>query len=133
MDTISSVLANNVSPVATLHTDSAKIYIGPGAGMVAKHESVNHEAKEYVRGDVTTNRVEGFFSLIRRGLHGIYHSVSEKHLHRYISEFEFRYNHSGLEDGDRVAATVRAGEGKRLMYREQAPKAAPMWLARIPQ
>ncbi len=83
----------------------------------ARHESVNHSAGEYVRGDAHSNTVEGFFSILKRGLHGIYHNVSEHHLHRYLSEFDFRYSNRDLSDGERTALAIKRSEGKRLMYR----------------
>jgi transposase-like protein len=113
--TLGRVLRENVALGARLHTDAAGFYITPGKSYV--HESVDHVANEYVRGDVTTNRVEGFFGLIRRGLHGTWHSVSARHLHRYVAEFEFRFNHRFAEDGERVEALVKKGVGKRLGYR----------------
>jgi transposase-like protein len=109
---------------ARLNTDSAKVYIGPGRRFRHGHEAVSHEQNEYARGDVTTNRVEGFFSIIRRGLHGIYHSVSPEHLHRYIAEFEWRYNHRKMTDGDRVRAAVVDSQGKRLMRRAPRSQSA---------
>jgi transposase-like protein len=101
-----------------LHTDGAKVYPRLGKAFGLGHGAVNHDAYEFVRGDVTTNRVEGFFGLIRRGMHGIYHSVSREHLPRYINEFEWRFNHRKMTDGERVAAAIRAAQGKRLMYRQ---------------
>ena len=76
--------------------------------------------REYVRGDVTTNTVEGFFSLLKRGVYGTFHSVSKKHLHRYVAEFEFRYNGRYLDDGARTVLAIKNAEGKRLMYRQPA-------------
>lgn len=70
----------------------------------------------YVRGDVRSNTVEGFFSIVKRGINGIYHAVSKEHLHRYMSEYEFRYNNRELDDGDRTTAAIKASEGRRLMY-----------------
>jgi hypothetical protein len=80
---------------------------------------VNHTRREYARGDVHTNTIEGAFSLIKRGMYGTFHSVSKKHLHRYMSEFEFRYNTRKLDDGARVEAAIKRCEGKRLTYAEQ--------------
>jgi hypothetical protein len=80
---------------------------------------VNHTAKEYVRGHVTTNTVEGYF--FKRGMKGIYQHCSEKHLHRYLAEFDFRYNHRAALEVDDVQRTVNALAGiggKRLMYRD---------------
>jgi hypothetical protein len=81
---------------------------------------VTHSKREYVRGEVHSNTVEGFFSLVKRGLYGVYHNVSKDHLHRYMSEFEFRYNNRHLDDGDRTSAAIKASEGKRLMYKTPA-------------
>ena len=80
-----------------------------------------HSADEYVRGDVHTNTVEGFFSIFKRGMRGVYQHCKEKHLHRYLAEFDFRYNHRvalGWNDKDRTIAAVRGAEGKRLTYHQ---------------
>jgi hypothetical protein len=82
---------------------------------------VNHTAREYARGDVNTNSVEGFFSVFKRGMRGVYQHCSEKHLHRYLAEFEFRYNHRirlGYSDEERAVLAVRGAEGKRLTYHQ---------------
>jgi transposase-like protein len=84
------------------------------------HETVNHTAKEYVRGDVHTNSAEGYFSIFKRGMRGIYQHCGEKHLHRYLAEYNFRYNHRvrlGFNDGERAALAVKGATGKRLTYR----------------
>jgi hypothetical protein len=78
---------------------------------------VKHSIKEYVRGDVHTNTVEGFFSLLKRGIIGVYHHVSETHLHRYCSEFDFRYNTRKLNDFERAEEALLGAVGKRLTYR----------------
>ena len=101
-----------------IHTDENQSYRHLGARY--QHESVAHTKKEFVRGDVTTNTVEGFFSLIKRGVYGTFHSVSKHHLHRYLAEFEFRYNHRKLDDGERTLAAIDGGEGKRLTYHQPA-------------
>lgn len=83
------------------------------------HEHVNHSRHEYVRGDIHTNTVEGFFSLLKRGINGTFHHVSKGHLHRYCSEFEFRYNNRiavGVNDSERARLVVRGAESKRLTY-----------------
>jgi transposase-like protein len=110
-------IMKNVDRRARIMTDEAGGYKGIGKHFDGGHETVNHSAEEYVRGDVTTNTVEGFFSILKRGLHGIYHSVSKEHLHRYLAEYEFRYNNRELEDGPRTAAAIKASEGKRLFYK----------------
>jgi hypothetical protein len=87
----------------------------------ASHETVNHAAEEYARGIVTTNTVEGHFSIFKRGMRGTYQHCSEKHLHRYLSEFDFRYSNRvalGVNDGDRAALAVKGAAGKRLTYRQ---------------
>jgi transposase-like protein len=110
-------LLANVDKSARLMTDEYVGYRRLGKEF-ASHQTVQHVRLEYARGDVTTNTIEGFFSIVKRGLNGIYHAVSKEHLHRYLAEFEFRYNNRELEDGARIAKAVRASEGKRLMYRQ---------------
>jgi hypothetical protein len=88
----------------------------------ARHESVDHGQDEHVRGDAYSNIVEGYFSILKRGIIGVFHSVSEAHLHGYLKEFDFRYsNRSGLgiEDTERAALALKGAEGKRLTYRQQ--------------
>lgn len=102
-----------------LHTDESNLYPSFG-GEFAKHETVNHSAKEYARGDVTTNSVEGFFGIFKRGLNGNYQHCSEQHFQRYLNEFAFRYNHRiklGVDDTSRAIIAARGAEGKRLTYR----------------
>ena len=77
------------------------------------HGVVRHSKGEYVNGDIHTNTLEGFFGLLKRGIIGVYHHVGEQHLHRYLSEFDFRFNRRGIEDDERI-------EGKRLMYRDSS-------------
>ncbi len=115
---IKQILKSNVSPLAHLMTDDAPVYIGKKD--VAKHSRVNHKRKEYVRGIAHTNTVEGFFSILKRGLIGTYHHVGEQHLQRYCREFDFRYNHReslGVTDHERTSAALRQIGGKRLTYR----------------
>ena len=80
--------------------------------------NVRHSTHEYARGDVHTNSIEGFFGMVRRGLDGIYRSVSHQHLHRYLSEFEFRHNARKLSDGERTVLAIKQANGKRLTYRQ---------------
>ena len=87
----------------------------------ASHDSVNHTRKEYVRGDVTTNTVEGYFSIFKRGMKGVYQHCSEKHLQRYLHEFDFRYSNRialGVDDAERAMLAAKGAEGKRLTYRQ---------------
>ena len=86
----------------------------------AAHDTVEHRSKEYARGDVTTNTVEGAFGVFKRGMKGIYQHCAEKHLHRYLSEFDFRYNNRialGVDDVARTEQLARGIVGKRLTYR----------------
>ena len=78
---------------------------------------MRHSAKEYVRGDVHTNTVEGHFSIFKRGMVGVYQHCAEKHLHRYLAEFDFRYNERKTTDAARAAKALKGIEGKRLTYR----------------
>jgi hypothetical protein len=100
-------------------TDEGQWYVRVGEEF-ASHHTVNHWQDEYVRGDAYTNTVEGFFSILKRGIYGVYHHVSEAHLHRYLVEFDFRYSNRaklGVSDGERAARAIKGAEGKRLTYR----------------
>lgn len=117
--TVSRVLANNTRRQSALMTDEASAYNNVGWNF-RRHETVNHSAEEYVRGDAHTNTVEGFFSILKRGLFGTYQHVSEHHLHRYLNEFDHRYSHReklGINDTTRTGITVRNAKGRRLTYR----------------
>lgn len=121
-ETLKPVLTGNTDPKARLMTDGAGFYLKIGEGF-ASHETVNHNEGEYVRGDVTTNTVEGYFGILKRGLRGVYQHVSPVHLHRYIGEFSFRYNHRQaleISDKDRADEALKAIQGKRLTYRRPA-------------
>ena len=88
---------------------------------VASHGRVNHKEYEYARGPITTNTVEGYFSIFKRGMKGIYQHCSEKHLHRYLSEFDFRYSNRialGVDDAMRADKALQGITGKRLTYRQ---------------
>jgi hypothetical protein len=101
-------------------TDESPLYKKVGQEFVS-HETVVHSRGEYVRGEVTTNTVENYFSVFKRGMRGVYQHCKEKHLHRYLAEFDFRYNTRsalGYTDGDREVLAVRGAAGKRLMYRQ---------------
>lgn len=117
--TLRPIMKGMIDKQARLMTDEAGVYknIGPE---FASHEVVNHSAKEYSRGDATTNTVESSFALLKRGLIGTFHSVSEQHLQRYATEFDFRWNHRvalGVNDVQRTTAVLKGIEGKRLTYR----------------
>ncbi|MES9923461.1 MAG: IS1595 family transposase [Candidatus Thiodiazotropha endolucinida] len=115
--TLKDAIRESVDTEARILTDENPSYYGIG-DEYAGHESVCHSAKEYVRGDIHSNTIEGFFAGVKRGLNGIYHAVSKKHLHRYLAEYEFRYNNREIEDGERVTAAIRSANDKRLIYRE---------------
>jgi hypothetical protein len=118
--TVRKIVTDNVARESRLHTDESKLYFGVSKEF-ASHETVKHTAKEYVRGDVHTNSAEGYFSIFKRGMKGIYQHCAEKHLHRYLAEYDFRYNtrtRLGFNDGERAALAVKGAEGKRLTYRQ---------------
>lgn len=109
----------NVAAGSTIHTDESAIYNKLG-GLIYRHETINHGLGEYARANVTTNSVESVFAVMKRGIHGVYHHVSPKHLGRYVGEFAFRLN-----DGDvsrhtmqRLASLFGAAIGRRLTYKE---------------
>lgn len=117
--TVGSIVMDNVARESRLHTDESRLYTGADQHF-ASHETVHHSSKEYARGDVNTNSVEGYFSIFKRGMRGIYQHCSEKHLHRYLAEYDFRYNHRtalGFNDGERMSLAVTNAAGKRLTYR----------------
>ena len=117
---VQKIVTENIARESRLHTDESRLYFGADQHF-ASHETVRHSADEYVRDDVHTNTAEGYFSIFKRGMRGIYQHCGEKHLHRYLAEYDFRYNHRirlGYNDGDRAAIAVKNGDGKRLTYRQ---------------
>jgi hypothetical protein len=115
---IQAIVLGNLSREARLMTDEHTMYKKIGREF-AEHSAVHHYNKEYVRGDVTTNTIEGAFSIFKRGMRGIYQHCAEKHLHRYLAEFEFRYSHRerlGVDDTARADEVLRGIVGKRLTY-----------------
>jgi transposase-like protein len=115
--TVNAIVRKNIARETRLLTDESKYYTNVGKEFSA-HETVKHSAGEYVRGDVHTNTIEGFFSIFKRGMRGVYQHCAEKHLHRYLAEFDFRYNTRKLTDMERSILAVRGGEGKRLTYHQ---------------
>jgi len=99
-------------------TDENPSYAGIGREFVGGHETVNHSKHEYARGDATTNTVEGFFGLFKRGVMGSFHHISERHMNRYLNEFSFRWDLRKVNDSERTTEAIRSAEGKRLMYRQ---------------
>lgn len=116
--TLKSAIREEVNETARIMTDEYRAYNGLGKDFSGGHDVVNHSAGEYARGDVFTNSCESFFALLKRGIHGTFHAVSKKHLHRYVGEFGFRWNTRKLCDGQRITAAIRSAQGRHLMYRE---------------
>ena len=117
--TVARIVTENVAREARLFTDESRLYLGAD-GHVAEHQSVKHSDKEYARGEVHTNTVEGSFSIFKRGMKGVYQHCDEKHLHRYLAEFDFRYNNRvglGVDDTARAVKAIKGAAGKRLTYR----------------
>jgi len=117
--TVAKIVVDNIRRESRLHTDESPLYKGADARF-ATHETIKHTAGEYARGDVTTNSVEGVFSIFKRGMRGIYQHCQGKHLHRYLSEYDFRYNNRialGVDDESRAAVALRGVVGKRLTYK----------------
>jgi transposase-like protein len=118
-ETLKKVVTKNVAAESTLNTDEYPAYKGIGK-LFAKHEFVTHASGEYGRGSVSTNTVEGFFSIFKRGMVGVYQHCGEQHLQRYLHEFDFRYSNRsalGVEDAERTERAIRGASGKRLTYR----------------
>ena len=120
--TLKDMVRLHVDKSATIYTDSLTAYKGLDKEF-AGHEIVNHYEEEYVRGTVYTNSVEGFFSILKRGIYGIYHQVSPKHLHRYCIETAYRYNTRKIKDVERFDTSVKRCEG-RLKYKDLIKKEA---------
>lgn len=118
--TLTPILTANIAREARVMTDEAGQYANLGT-QFAEHGFVRHRHGEYGRGDVHTNTVEGYFSIFKRGMKGVYQHCAKKHLHRYFAEFEFRYNHRnalGVEDRERARVALTGIAGKRLLYRD---------------
>jgi transposase-like protein len=118
--TLTPILTDNIAREARVMTDEAGYYADLKQAF-ADHEFVRHGAEEWARGEVHTNTIEGFFSIFKRGMKGVYQHCTKKHLHRYAAEFEFRYNNRiglGMNDSDRAARALEGIRGKRLTYRQ---------------
>ena len=123
--TLRPVIVKQVSRASYLMTDESTVYPKIGAEF-AGHGTVNHSVEEYVRGGFWhTNTAENYFSILKRGITGVYHHVSEAHLHRYCAEFDFRYNARKITDAERCVRAMKGAEGKRLTYRRADGEAAP--------
>jgi len=117
--TLGRVIFTNVDRRSHLNADGSPIYPGIGRDF-ARFSAVNHAAGEYVRDDAHSNTVESYFAVLKRGVYGTFHHVSEAHLHRYLAEFDFRYNNRqalGVDDTMRSDELLRGIGGKRLTYR----------------
>ncbi|HTF89974.1 MAG TPA: IS1595 family transposase [Planctomycetota bacterium] len=115
--TLQLALLAHIDQSARIMSDEHTAYPAVARRFDGGHYTVKHSAGEYVRGEVYTNTVEGFFSLLKRGMVGTFHSVSKKHLHRYVSEFQFRYNARKIDDGARTELAIQAARGKKLYYK----------------
>jgi transposase-like protein len=115
--TLKDAIRECVDKSATIMTDEFWAYRGIGKDFDGGHQRIRHGVGEYSRGGVSTNTAESSFALLKRGLTGIYHAVSKKHLHRYVKEFDFRWNTRNLNDGERTVAAVQGAQGKRLDYK----------------
>jgi transposase-like protein len=122
--TLRKAIAEQVDmPNTVLHTDGAYSYKSM-RHEVARHEYVDHPHHEYVRGDVSTNQAENFFSQLKRSLDGTHHHVSRVHLHRYLGEFDFRYSTKRVTDTERMRRMIDQAAGRRLSYDESTGPAA---------
>jgi transposase-like protein len=117
--TLAPILREQIAQDARIMTDEASHYTLVGREF-AEHGVVSHGIGEYVRGDVHSNTIEGYFSIVKRGLTGTYHHVSKQHLKRYMCEFDFRYNYRKTDDMTRTMEALRGISGKRMMYRDSS-------------
>lgn len=125
-ETVGKIVRDNIARESRLHTDESKLYHRVGKEFAA-HETVAHSRYEYVRDDIHSNTIEGYFSIFKRGMRGVYQHCSEKHLHRYLAEFDFRYNERealGVGDEARAGQALKGITGKRLTYRNPNVTAA---------
>jgi transposase-like protein len=116
-DNLKAHLTGNVDASADLKTDESRLYRAAGKEFVS-HETVDHSKEEWARGKAHVNTAEGYFSQLKRSIDGTHHHVSAKHLHRYVAEFDHRYNSRSLKDGERTVQTIRQSRGRRLTYRK---------------
>ena len=117
--TLKPIIRANMDREATLMTDEATHY-RPIGRHFADHKRVHHSMGQYAKGEAHTNTIEGYFSIFKRGMKGVYQHCAKQHLHRYLAEFDFRYNHRsalGVEDQQRSATALKGAVGKRLTYR----------------
>jgi transposase-like protein len=115
---LQGAIREHVDRSSRLMTDEWKSYVGIGKEFAGGHERVNHSKGEYARGDASTNEVEAYFALLKRGVMDSFHHVSKKHLGRYCDEFSFRWNNRKISDAERTVHAIELSEGCRLMYRD---------------
>jgi transposase-like protein len=115
--TLKAAMAEYIAQSATIMTDEFPVYRKISKDFAGGHHVVHHADKVYSKDGVSTNTAESSFAVLKRGIVGIYHAVSREHLHRYISEFDFRWNARKLNDGDRTVLVIQGAQGKRLPYR----------------
>ena len=112
--TLQGFVQRYTEPGATVYTDDARAY----RGMPRHHEAVKHSVSEYVRGMAHTNGMESHWAALKRGFDGVYHQMSAKHLHRYVTEFEGRHNRRPLDTSEQMARMAKGAEGKQLRYQD---------------
>ncbi len=115
--TLKAAIKEVVNKNSTIMTDEWPAYRGIGKDFKGGHRTVHHGLGEYVHDGVSTNEAESYFALLKRGVHGSFHHISKKHLSRYCDEFNFRWNHRKVSDGERTTFAIQGAEGKRLVYR----------------
>src|SRR3984893_1714087 len=123
--TLKPIIVDAIAKDTHFRTDESRVYWKIGEEF-ACHRTVIHSIGEYVRGDAHTNTIEGYCSIFKRGIYGVYHHVSQQHLKRYLGEFDFRYNERialGVTDTERAAKAIRGAAGKRLTYRQPRSQA----------
>ena len=119
-NTVRPIVVQNISRESRLNTDEAKIYRNLGKEFKGGHGHVNHSINQWAKGADNTNTIEGYFSIFKRGMKGIYQHCGEQHLHRYLAEYDFRYNNRaalGISDAERMTQALKGISGKRLTYR----------------
>lgn len=115
-ETLRPIIKQQIAEESRLMTDESKVYTKVGKEFLGGHDTIQHGIKEYVRGDVYTNTIEGYFSIFKRGMKGVYQHCGKQHLKRYLCEFDFRYNEREVSDSERAARMLSGIKGKRLTY-----------------
>jgi hypothetical protein len=118
--TLKDAIKRVVDPRSRIMTDEYVGYKGIGPSFDGGHDTIRHKRGQYAKGDITTNTIESSFALVKRGIIGTYHNVSQEYLHRYLWQFDFVWNTRRMNDGERTIEAIKAAEGKRLMYRGAA-------------